>query len=656
MYEQSFQFNSRPFTSTPFVKHYFPAQAIQKSLGNSRLCIDRGSGPVLVIGDAGTGKSLLLEMLAEQYRPQFSVVNLNCNRLAERQELLQSILFELNLPYRGMSEGELRLSLMDYLKPSQACPNGVLLLIDEAQNLPVDLLDEIRLITNYVRDGQPRVRLVMAGSQRLEEALTDSKLESFNQRIAARCYLNSLTQSETAEYVTTHVDRAGGDGKQMFKERALRVIHELSDGCPRFINQICDHALILTATRGNDSIDEGIVREAWSDVQSLPGSSNFAYQGQGKTSSEKTNQKSRPSAISTSTSDDEGWTVIEFGSLDDERDQTTNETLADLSETSESSPFDRNSGVESEGLQPSSFDDSGDSRSTTNGTTSSNKSVFTTEQTPTKQSQSLQSGLDPFAEEFAFEEEIIDRYASLVAAHNQSSLRITRDELSYLKPLDSSGGTASEAPGNKPAEPEQHATGAVSEWSHRQPSSDFSNSNATSEVSRETGIDTDDEDSYSDSPTLKIEDAPRKQSAVSFASADGKSCEEGAQPDATSQQDLRKVIEEKNRLTAQEFSQTNELTDRLSSEKTHAMTDAIDDEPTTSSTQFISPDPQSKDFDDDQYSDDQDILVINKFEEPTNHPRQRPQPIPLPATPVSTGRATRMDYDQLFNQLRNVEN
>ena len=105
MYEQTFSLTSRPFTSTPFVKHYFAAQAMQQSLASCRLCIDRGSGPVVIVGEPGTGKSLLLAMLEEQYRPQFSVVNLACARLDERQELLQSILFELQLPYRGMSEG-----------------------------------------------------------------------------------------------------------------------------------------------------------------------------------------------------------------------------------------------------------------------------------------------------------------------------------------------------------------------------------------------------------------------------------------------------------------------------------------------------------------------------------------------------------------------
>src|SRR5207244_2142982 len=115
--------------------------------------------------------------------------------------LLQNILFELKLPYRDMDEGELRLSLVDHLEPRSGGPDGLLLLVDEAHMLPLRLLEEIRLLTNVVRDGQTRVRLVLAGGMALEERLTSPKLESLHQRIAARCYLQSLRRDETIYYV-----------------------------------------------------------------------------------------------------------------------------------------------------------------------------------------------------------------------------------------------------------------------------------------------------------------------------------------------------------------------------------------------------------------------------------------------------------------------
>ena len=305
MYEQIFGLNSRPFTQSPFVKHYFAADSIRESLAQSRMSIDRGAGPVVVTGIAGTGKSLLLAMLEDQYQSQYRIVNVTASHVNSRSDLLQAILFELDLNFRGQGESEMRLSLIDFLRPGPNCPSGILLLIDEADRLGVDELDEIRLITNLVRDGQPRARIVMAGSPKLEETLTDPSLDSLNQRIAARTQLHTLGRDETAAYIAEHINRCGGDSEKLFAEDSLRTIHELSDGLPRYINQIADHAMIIAATRGGVSIDEDIAREAWADVQSLP-----------KPGGSSSSQPAGTPAIS----QDADWTVIEFGQLDDGED------------------------------------------------------------------------------------------------------------------------------------------------------------------------------------------------------------------------------------------------------------------------------------------------------------------------------------------------
>lgn len=302
MYEQVFSFTSRPFTAAPYVKHYFAGEAIQNALEQTRLNVDRGAGPVVVVGATGTGKTLLLAILEVSYRDQIKVVNLACARLQERKDLLQSILHRLQLPFQGLSETELRFSLMDYLEPNSSCVNGIVLLVDDAHNLPASLLDELGLLTNFVADGQSRVRLVLAGSHRLEENLNEAKLESLNQRIASRCYLENMSRSEASRYVVEHVARVGGNGEKLFPESACRAIHEATDGYPRLINQVADHALMLAATRGMSEITEDCVREAWADVQSIPAT----FQPQMPAMSESSDLGS-----------DENWSVLEFGQLDD---------------------------------------------------------------------------------------------------------------------------------------------------------------------------------------------------------------------------------------------------------------------------------------------------------------------------------------------------
>jgi type II secretory pathway predicted ATPase ExeA len=301
MYEQVFNFNSRPFTAAPYVKHYFAGEAIQSALDQTRLNVDRGAGPVVVVGATGTGKTLLLAVLEANYRDHVSVVNLACARLQERKDLLQSILHQLSVPFQGLSETELRFALIDYLQPNPTCVSGIILLVDDAHGLSADLLDELGLITNFVSEGQPRVRLVLAGSHRLEENLNEAKLESLNQRIASRCYLENMSRSEASRYLVEHVDRVGGEGAKLFPEEACRVIHEVTDGYPRLINQVADQSLMLAATRGMSAVTEDCVREAWADVQSIPAT----FQPQMPTLSE-------PSDLT----GDESWSVLEFGQLD----------------------------------------------------------------------------------------------------------------------------------------------------------------------------------------------------------------------------------------------------------------------------------------------------------------------------------------------------
>ena len=314
MYEQVFKLHTRPFTSTPYAKHYFAAQSMHKTLTQCQTCVERGAGPVVVVGHSGTGKSLLLALLADRFESQFRIVNLACSRLEKRHDLLQSILFNLNQPYRDMSEVELRLTLIDYLKPNASCPNGVVLLVDEAHHLSSDLLDEVRLITNIVYDGQPRVRMVMAGGHRFEENLTDPKLESFNQRVAARCFLANLNRDETTAYVLDHLYRAGGDGQSLFTADALNAIHDTSDGCPRVINQICDQAMLLAASVNSANIDERLVGEAWADIQCLPGAPAATMPNDGNTPVDV----ARDDEFLPVSEEGDDWSVIEFGELDSE--------------------------------------------------------------------------------------------------------------------------------------------------------------------------------------------------------------------------------------------------------------------------------------------------------------------------------------------------
>jgi type II secretory pathway predicted ATPase ExeA len=270
MYESFFGFNRRPFASAPDADCYFPGTSIEAARQTLFRCLERGEGAGVLIGPAGTGKSLLLDVLSEQFAGRASTVILGSGRLSTRRALLQAILFELDLPYRELDESELRLSFVDHLSTLSPPSVGVVLLVDEAHTLPARLLEELRLLTNVVRNGQPLVRLALAGGTALEDRLTSPKLETFNQRVTARCYLQPFERAETAEYIRAALIWAGVQPQRVFAHDAYDAIHAATNGIPRLVNQVCDHALVLAREAGVHKLDKRRIEAAWADLQQLP--------------------------------------------------------------------------------------------------------------------------------------------------------------------------------------------------------------------------------------------------------------------------------------------------------------------------------------------------------------------------------------------------
>ena len=341
MYEQVFNLTSRPFTSMHYVKHYFPAKDIDQTLQVCTLTIDRGTGPVVVVGDHGTGKTLLLAMLEGTFKTKFGVVNISATGIHNREDLLQNILYQLKIYKRGLSENDMRMDLMDHLRNDGG--DGLVLMVDDAQKLDCESIEELQMLLDLIREGSPHVRLVLAGSRGLEDRLADSRLVAFNQRIAGRGFLGCLSRDETEAYVRAHLERAGGKPDELFSPEAYRAIQDVSEGRPRFINQVCDHAMIFSATRGIIPITDSIVREAWFDIQKLPGS--VAPEGAGASVAET------PIVTQGIESEEDGWTVIEFGDLPESESEpesiegsaATGATLVDADQSEQAAPAETES-------------------------------------------------------------------------------------------------------------------------------------------------------------------------------------------------------------------------------------------------------------------------------------------------------------------------
>lgn len=273
MYEAFFGLTRPPFRATPSLEGYFPGEQYEQCLQTLGRVIQRGEGPAAIIASPGLGKSVLGLRLADDFRDSHSVVLLSSSQLCTRRALLQCLLFELDMPFRGLTEGELRLSLIDRLQGGRQTggdDQGLLLIVDEAQTLPLKLLEELRMMTNLLVAGRSRVALVLLGSLRLEEHLGNPQLESLNQRLAARVYLHPLSAAETKRYIAHKIELSGAVCDAVIAPGAIETIYRATDGIPRLIDQTLDQALRLAAQAGRRPVTVELVERAWSDLQQLP--------------------------------------------------------------------------------------------------------------------------------------------------------------------------------------------------------------------------------------------------------------------------------------------------------------------------------------------------------------------------------------------------
>lgn len=269
MYQSHFHLQDRPFSSAANPEHYFPAGSIEQARESIARNVERSSCVTIVTGPVGSGKTLLCQLIANQFAGELPVCLVRGESLHSPEVLLQSILHKLGLPFRGQDGGELRLILADHIS-SPGCIKGILLIIDDADRLNTELLDEVRSITNIVKEGQPCARILLAGSPRLDENIAHPELESLNQRIVGRLYLDNFSYQETGDYVQARIAACGGDGHGLFTPDALETIHRATNGVPRLVNQICDHALMLGSINNADQLTARLIEEAWADLQQLP--------------------------------------------------------------------------------------------------------------------------------------------------------------------------------------------------------------------------------------------------------------------------------------------------------------------------------------------------------------------------------------------------
>lgn len=242
MYEAFYGLKEKPFSLLPDPSFLFLGHGHAMAYSMLEYGILSQAGFTLITGDVGCGKTTLIRRLLGQLDPAVTV-GLISNTGRSVRDLLKSILLAFRQEYRGKDTIELNEALEDFLIAEYAVGHRCVLIVDEAQNLDMDTLEELRLLSNINADKHLVLQLILVGQTQLRVKLGRQQLQQFAQRIAVSFHLRPLSEAETAAYIEHRLRHAGGHGA-LFSPQACQRIYRESGGIPRLINVLCDMALV----------------------------------------------------------------------------------------------------------------------------------------------------------------------------------------------------------------------------------------------------------------------------------------------------------------------------------------------------------------------------------------------------------------------------
>jgi len=263
-----------PFEMTPDPSFLFLGEAHREGLAMLEYGVTSGKGFVLLTGEVGTGKTTLLHSLLGKLDSQTRCAFI-FNPKLEPLDFFKILLEDLGIRPSGHSKADYLLALNDFLIERLEQNQKTLLIIDEAQNLSPEMLEEIRLLSNLETPRSKLIQIMLVGQPELKQMLSRPDLRQLRQRIALRHHLRPFDEPEVREYVEGRLGKAGYTGRRLFRRSAIREIHAVTGGTPRLINSVCDSALLMGYSRDKSAIDAGIIREVATDLELIaPGLSS----------------------------------------------------------------------------------------------------------------------------------------------------------------------------------------------------------------------------------------------------------------------------------------------------------------------------------------------------------------------------------------------
>lgn len=266
MYLDHFGLKERPFSIAPDPRYLFMSQQHREALAHLMYGIRGEGGFVLITGEVGTGKTTVCRCLLGQL-PENCQVAFVINPRLSPEELLETVCDEFRIPYpEGQSYSKLLVDRINqFLLEAHAEGRNPVLMIDEAQNLSVEVLEQVRLLTNLETDQRKLLQVVLIGQPELRELLARPELRQLAQRITARFHLGALSRSDLEGYVN-HRLAVAGMPHPLFSRRLLGLIHRRTGGVPRLVNLVCDRALLGSYVEGRLQVSGAILCKAMAEV------------------------------------------------------------------------------------------------------------------------------------------------------------------------------------------------------------------------------------------------------------------------------------------------------------------------------------------------------------------------------------------------------
>lgn len=270
MYEAYYGMAEAPFSVTPDPRFLFLSPAHQEALQHLRYGIEKRKGFIVLVGEVGCGKTTLCRRMLDEIDELGTcdtalIVN---PRLTETQ-LVRAILAELGEKASGRGLNELMENLQEVLFERIAEGRDIVLVVDEAQNMPIATLEHLRLLSNLETDTQKLLQIILIGQPELKKRLSDHRIRQLRQRILVYAEIKPFTQIQTMQYIQHRMTAVGAETRPSFTNWAMRKIHKHARGTPRIINHLCDRALMAAYIRESDVVKRADVAVAVKEEKAL---------------------------------------------------------------------------------------------------------------------------------------------------------------------------------------------------------------------------------------------------------------------------------------------------------------------------------------------------------------------------------------------------